>query len=116
MGYILSPMMCPCSSISGDAEQVTIGDGNELRRNGGDDLGSGTVVGCVMAGKPVAVVTRLPKGPGLNGARWILRRWLDEAQTRTRFRMILDRDGKLLAVVVGPIERHNEFLSIGAKC
>ena len=89
----MSPMMRPVSSISGDAEQLTIGDRHELRRNSSDDLGSGSVVGRVMAGKPVAVVTRLPEGPCLYGTRRVFGRGLDEMQTCTRFCMIFDCDG-----------------------
>src|SRR5438552_12745771 len=111
MRDIVSPMMRSGSPISGDAEQVTIGDSNELRRNSSDNFGSGTVVGCVMAGKPVAVVTRLTKRPGLYGTRGVLRRWLNKVQTCTRFRMIFDCNGELLAVVIGAIEGDNKFFS-----
>ena len=69
-----------------------------------------------MAGKPVAVVTRLTKRPGLYGARWVLRRWLDEVQTCAWFGMILDCDDEILSVPVSPIESHDKFFITDAIC
>ncbi len=110
----MSPMVRPGCSMIGDAEQVTIGDGDELHRDGGNDFGGGAIVGRVMTGKPVAVVTRLSEGPGLYRPRRVFRRGLDETQARARFGVIVDGDSKLLAVVVGAIKGDNKFFIIGA--
>ena len=109
MRDIVSPMMCSGSSMISDAEQVAIGDGDKLGGNGRDNFGCGTVVGCIMTGKPVAVVTRLTKCPGLYGTGRILWFWFHEVQTCARSGMILDCDGEFLSIFVSTIERHDEF-------
>ena len=69
-----------------------------------------------MAGKPVAVITRLTKRPGLYGARWVLWRWLYEVQTCAWFGMVLDCDGEFLSVPISPIESHDKFFITDAIC
>src|SRR5215472_11228623 len=114
MRDIMSPVMGLCIAVVRDVEQVAIRDSDELSRDGDDDLGGGAIIGRVMTGKPVAMVTRLPECPGLHGTCWVFGGRLDEVQANAWLGMILNGDSEPLSMMVGAVERDYELFSVGA--
>src|SRR5258706_5459438 len=100
MRYIMPPVMCLSCTIVGHVEQVAVSHSHKIGGNSDNDLGRSPGVWCVMARKPVAMITRLSKCPGLDGACWIFPGRLGQMQPCARLRMILHSYPEIFNMVI----------------
>src|SRR5260221_10198148 len=116
MRYIMPPVMRLSCAIVGHVEQVAVSHSHKIGGNSDNDLGRSPVVRCVMARKPVAVITRLSQCPGLDGARWIFPGRLDKMQPCARLRLIFHSYREIFTLVIGAIQCYSKLLAISTKC
>src|SRR5258708_19581706 len=108
----MTPVMRLCCTVINHFGQITVGNRQKLGWDCGDHLGCGTIIGSIVTGEPVAMITRLTKGPCLDGTCGVFGDGFDEVQTAAWLCIILNGNSEDLSMMLDAIPYDDQFFSI----